>query len=194
MAVQACPQCSSWVSSFDYLFQFCCLKVFIILYLLYNEWYVDMLLHLGWLLSMLILLKYCSLASPPSLVLPLRDLIYSLCGCGWQWESWRLLRLTVDTTSLGVLRTFYLCMEGKFQPTFFVFMENACVALLISWYLIGSFNRAEFHDTLLVLLIGLSFMISIIVCFIPSPGIMHQHLPTWTGEDLVSVKFICYTI
>ena len=78
----------------------------------------------------------------------------------------------MDTTSLGVLQTFYFCMEGKFQPSFFVFMGMPVL-------------RCSSVDTLLVLLIGLSFMISIIVCFIPSLGIMHQHLPTWTGKDLV---------
>lgn len=50
---------------------------------------------------------------------------------------------------------------------------NACVALSV--------------DTCLVVLTGLNFMISIIVYFIPSLGIMHLLLPTWTGEDLILI-------
>lgn len=75
-------------------------------------WYTGMLRHLDWLLNMLILLRYYSLALRQLSDLLLQVPICLLSGCGWSLECLRPLRHTVAITFLGAHQTSFRYMEG----------------------------------------------------------------------------------
>lgn len=129
------------------------------------------MLHLlDWHLNMLTLLRYCSLALQPLLVLPSLGPIWSLFGYGWYLECWKLLRLIVVTIFHGASQTSYLCMAGKFSVShiacmWYVFIVNL---LFLKYYLNCS--------------AALISMTIITVCYTPSQAITLLLLLTWTGK------------